>query len=229
MRRAIPVDPVEQVPDILFLLVVQRMEDPAHALGGEFGPVFFSLLALFGQLGVAGENGGDDDGLEFEERERRGVVGHADECQSGVWDVEDVLVQVVHLRAVRHQDCVAGVGGRCLVVVVVGQEGQGDVVSGAEDDGVDVAELLTGLEMDDEWEGGVRRECRVGSISFLCDFKRLDLAHPDAILGQGAGRKIKEPIAGALVDFSRDRAQFTGDISRRDAGSEEKDVLQIRL
>lgn len=181
--RAIPVDPFEQVPDILLLLVVQRMEDPAHSLCFEFGPVFFPLLALLGKAGVAGEDGGDDDGLEVEERERRRVVGNADEGQRRVWDVEDVLVQVVHLRAVRHQDGVAGFGGGGLVLVVVGQEGEGYVVPGAEDDGVDVAELLPGLEMDDEGEGGVGRECRVGRVFLVRDFKSLDLAHPDAILG----------------------------------------------
>ena len=92
------------------------------------------------QRRAPGIDGCHRDGLELEERERGGVVGHADEGERRVGDVEDVFVEVVHLGAVGDEHGRGRGGGGKGVVMERAQKRVGAVVAGAEDDAVNVAQ-----------------------------------------------------------------------------------------
>lgn len=111
-------------------------------------PILISHIVLGRQGCLAGKDGGDRDGLEFEEGEGGGEEGDADEDEGWVGDVEDVFVQVVDLRSVGDEDrAVCFVDGSGVAVILL-QEGERHVVSGAEYYTVEIGEFSAVFEDD---------------------------------------------------------------------------------
>lgn len=70
-------------------------------------------------------------------------------------NVEDVFVEVVDLGAVCDEDGGRGSVDRGRIVVVLAEEGEGDVVASADDDAMDVGEdVAPVLEIDAQWNRG---------------------------------------------------------------------------
>ena len=98
------------------------------------------------QGGFAREDGRDSDSLELEEGESSREKRDADEDEGWIGYVEYILVQVVELCSVGDEYSIASLRSWCGVIMVLSQEGEGHVVSGAEYDAVDVCKYPTVFE-----------------------------------------------------------------------------------
>ena len=209
----ISIDPSQKSIHILHLPISQRMEPNPEPFLPHTQPILTSHVLDRRQAGFARKDGRDRDGLVFEQGERGGEKGHADEGEGRIGDVEDVPVQIVDLGAVGDEDGAGGFGSRGAVAVVLPQEGERHVVSGAEDDAVDVDEDPAVLETD------MPRDRLEGMIQ-LWNFHRqaletADLSRDaDGARREQAGREVKGSAPGGLVNIPCSRAELTSDIGR---------------
>ena len=112
------VHPRHQLIHILYLLILERMKGLACPLSLQFLAVLHPHVNLAWKGCVACQNRGCCYSLEFEERECRCEVRHSNEEQRGIWDVEDVFVEVVHLCTIGNEDSIIRLAYRHLVVVI---------------------------------------------------------------------------------------------------------------
>lgn len=95
------VDPIHQAFHIprLFALHIMKRSPQSFALQPLL--VLCPHLVLRGQPSAAREHCRNGNGLELKETERCCVEGNSYKCKCWVRDVEEVLVEIVHLGSVR--------------------------------------------------------------------------------------------------------------------------------
>ena len=143
---SIPINPPHQLIHILHLPLHQRMEPFPNPIPRNALLILTSHVLDRRQGSFAREDGRDSNSLELEEGESSREKRDADEDEGWIGYVEYILVQVVELCSIGDEYSIASLRSWCGVIMVLSQEGEGHVVSGAEYDAVDVCKYPTVFE-----------------------------------------------------------------------------------
>ena len=162
--------------------------------------------------------------MELEECEGGGEEGNADEDEGRVGYVEYVFVQVVDLCSVGDEYCAVCFVDWSGVAVELREEGQRHVVTGTENDSMDVNKFPAVFQDHSPryWLQSIGQLL----ILYRQTLKSADLSRDaSGTRREKACREIKGPAPGKLVYVLCFGTYLTSNVDRRDARAYEKDIL----
>ena len=214
---AVSIHPVHKLVHILNLSIFQRMEHLSGPLLLQTQLILLShLLCCCWQDGRSCQDGSDCHGLEFKQGEGGGEEGNADEDERWVGYVEYVFVQVVDLCSVGDEYCAVRFVNGSGVAVELREEGQRHVVTGTENDSMDVGKFPAVFQNDSPryWLQSIGQLLILYRETLKSAYLSRDAS---GTRREKAGGEIKGPAPGKLVYVLCFGTYLTSNVGRRDA------------
>lgn len=139
LRGAVFIDPAHEILDIVHLLTEHRVKHPSMTLSLQSCSVCIPHCASRREIRATCVYGSDSYGLELKERQCCSIIRDSNKRERRLGYVEDVFVQVMHLRSVGNEHIIIRILGGHRVAMQLAEERIGTVISCAHQDLVDIS------------------------------------------------------------------------------------------